>query len=49
LLDRRLPKEKYTHFFFICGPPPMMDAVQKGLSAHGVPQEHIQSERFNLA
>jgi len=32
--------------FFICGPGPMMDAVESGLKAHGVPSGKILIERF---
>ncbi len=49
LLERRLPKEKFTRFVFVCGPPVMMDAVHAALLEHGVPKEHIQLERFSLA
>jgi predicted ferric reductase len=49
LLEQRVPKEKVTRFFFVCGPPPMMDAVHEALLEHGVPEAHIQMERFALA
>jgi ferredoxin-NADP reductase len=43
-----LPKyyQRYQHF--ICGPPPMMDAVEKGLPALGVPPQPIHSEGFDM-
>ena len=34
---------------FICGPPPMMDAVEKSLGGMGVPLRRIHTERFGLA
>lgn len=49
LLERRLPEEGFKRFFFICGPPPMMDAVHSALRKLNVPEAHIQMERFNLA
>jgi predicted ferric reductase len=49
LLERRLPKEKFARVFFLCGPPPMMDAVHAALLEHGVPEAHIQLEKFALA
>ena len=49
LLDRRLPKERFTRRFFICGPGPMMAAVQEELLKDGVPQSHIHLEKFALA
>jgi len=34
---------------YICGPPPMMDAIEKSLVDIGVPLRCIHTERFNLA
>jgi len=34
--------------FFVCGPPPMMRAVERTLSDLGVPGKRILSERFSL-
>jgi ring-1,2-phenylacetyl-CoA epoxidase subunit PaaE len=34
--------------FFICGPGPMMDAVEAGLKARGVPPSRIFIERFTI-
>lgn len=49
MLERRLPEERFTRYFFICGPPPMMDAVHTALLELGVPEAHVQMERFELA
>jgi predicted ferric reductase len=49
LLERRLPRERVQRTYFICGPPPMMEAVQAALLEQGVDQWRIQMERFNLA
>jgi ferredoxin-NADP reductase len=49
LMRRHLPQELILRNFFICGPAPMMDAVQQGLLEMGVRQELIHTERFNLA
>jgi predicted ferric reductase len=49
LLQKHLPKELILRNFFVCGPPPMMDAVQNALLEKGVRQEFIHQERFNLA
>jgi predicted ferric reductase len=50
MLDRYLPKEKErdTVEVFICGPPPMMNAVESALTKIGVPIGDFHSERFNL-
>lgn len=48
LLARHLPAQ-YRHCqFFVCGPPPMMDRVEAGLLALGVPPERIATERFDM-
>lgn len=31
---------------YLCGPPPMVDAARKALTAHGVPSTSIRAERF---
>lgn len=49
LLERRLPKERFTRQFFICGPLPMMAAVEEALLEHGVPRSHVNLEKFALA
>jgi ring-1,2-phenylacetyl-CoA epoxidase subunit PaaE len=35
-----------TDAFFICGPGPMMDAIEESLAAHNVPKSRIMIERF---
>jgi predicted ferric reductase len=49
LLGRVLPEERFARDVFVCGPPPMMDAVQAALLARDVPRERIHLERFVLA
>jgi len=34
--------------YFVCGPPPMMEIVERGLVAQGVPLSRRYSERFDL-
>lgn len=48
LLERHLPDEPGRQQYFICGPPVMMDVVERNLDALRVPIERIHSERFNL-
>jgi predicted ferric reductase len=47
LLHRHIPREK-RYEYFICGPQPMMDAVERALHRLGVPVGDFHSERFNL-
>jgi predicted ferric reductase len=48
LLARYLPKNRMELEYFICGPGPMMDAVENGLKQLGISLEQTQAERFNL-
>lgn len=48
LLARRLPAERIRREFFICGPNPMIDAVEHALLELGIASKFIHSERFNL-
>jgi predicted ferric reductase len=49
VLKKHLPKELIHRKFFICGPPPMMDAVHSLLTERGVRNADIHLERFSLA
>lgn len=48
MLRRHLPAHFLHYQFFICGPVPMTDAMERALVAIGIPAARIQSERFNL-
>ncbi len=48
LLRRYLPKQYQRFQYFICGPPLMMDALEKILPALGIVPENIHTERFDL-
>lgn len=50
VLQRHLPRDHTPNRYeiFICGPAPMMDAVEKGLVALKVPLGDFHSERFDL-
>ena len=47
LLQNTLPSNNYE--FYICGPPPMMDAVVAGLKRWQVPEKDIFFEAFGAA
>ena len=47
-LRRHQPVQWRRYHYFVCGPPPMMDAVEPMLAALGVPTGSIESERFNV-
>jgi ring-1,2-phenylacetyl-CoA epoxidase subunit PaaE len=60
LFNGRLDRAKVDHVldilvdatqmdaFFICGPGPMMTAIEEGLKTHGVPGDKILIERFTV-
>ena len=48
LLRRHLPAQFRRYHYFVCGPPPMMDAAEAALRALGIPPHAIDSERFNV-
>jgi predicted ferric reductase len=48
VLERYLPADKAAYLYFICGPPPMMDAVEDALRRAGVPWPSIYTERFSM-
>nr|WP_276514780.1 ferric reductase-like transmembrane domain-containing protein [Nocardia transvalensis] len=48
LLHRHLPDRYRWQQYFICGPPPMVTAVEDALAALDVPAERIHTERFTF-
>jgi predicted ferric reductase len=48
MLERCLPRERIRRDHFVCGPNPMIDAIEDMLLARGVPASAIHSERFTL-
>jgi predicted ferric reductase len=49
VLRRVLPQEPGRFTYFVCGPRPMTDAVQRDLRALGVPLRRIHFELFDMA
>lgn len=48
IFRRYLPENRRQLHYFICGPTPMMDAVERSLHELGVPIGHFHSELFDL-
>ncbi len=48
LLRRHLPRQYRRFLYFVCGPIPMMDALEKTLVEIGVPAGAVQTERFDM-
>jgi predicted ferric reductase len=48
LLRQQLPPQFRRYHYFVCGPPAMMDVMERMLLELGVAPSSIDSERFNL-
>lgn len=48
IIKRYLPEQYKRFVYFVCGPKPLMDAMEKALPALGVPAEKVFSERFGM-
>jgi predicted ferric reductase len=49
MLARYLPPEGTRYCVYLCGPTPMLNAVERALASLGVPRSRIILERFDLA
>jgi predicted ferric reductase len=48
ILRRYLPKQYKRFAYFICGPDPLMNAMEAALPDLGIPREKVLSERFGM-
>ena len=48
LLRRHLPPRHAHMQYFVCGPPPLMDAMERALPSLGIPADRVHTERFDL-
>ncbi|MFN2195375.1 MAG: ferric reductase-like transmembrane domain-containing protein [Anaerolineales bacterium] len=48
LLKRYLPEQYRRFVYFICGPEPLMNAMEQALPELGIPREKVLSERFGM-
>jgi predicted ferric reductase len=48
ILRRHLPRQYRRFEFFVCGPNPMMDAMEDALVSIGVAFSRVNTERFNF-
>jgi predicted ferric reductase len=48
LLERHIGQQERGYPMFICGPAPMMDAVEDALLEMGIPLHQVRAERFNM-
>jgi predicted ferric reductase len=48
VMKRYVPEQVRWFKFLICGPKPLMDAMEEALPAVGVPPENVLTERFDM-
>jgi predicted ferric reductase len=48
ILSKYLPTQYRRFVYFVCGPGPMMDAMEEALPKLGVPPQNVQTERFEM-
>ena len=48
IMQRYLPKQYKRFKFMICGPKPLMDAMEQAIPDLGVPWEQVLTERFDM-
>jgi len=49
LLEKNLPEGRNQFYYFVCGPLPMIDAMQRHLMEMGVPDMQITTEKYEMA
>jgi len=49
ILERDIPKNRDELFYFICGPLPMIEAMEAYLKALGIHRRQITSEKYEMA
>ena len=48
IMGRYVPRQYKWYKYLICGPKPLMDAMEESLPVLGIPPENILSERFDM-
>jgi len=49
MLKKHLPADHKEWIYFMCGPLPMLNAMEKYLSELNIPHKHIHSEKYDMA
>lgn len=49
ILESNLPSNRKDLFYFVCGPLPMIKAMEMHLSAMQIPRKHINTEKYEMA
>jgi len=48
VLKKYLPKQYKRFKYLVCGPKPLMDAMEEALPSLGIPPAHVLTERFDM-
>ena len=48
IMEKYLPPQYKRFKYLICGPKPLMDAMEEALPALGIPPESVLTERFDM-
>ena len=48
IMEKYLPAQYRRFKFLICGPKPLMDAMEEALPELGVPPQSVLTERFDM-
>jgi predicted ferric reductase len=49
ILEDHLPLNRKDLFYFVCGPLPMIKAMENHFAALGIPQKQINTEKYDMA
>ena len=49
ILEDHLPPNRKDLFYFVCGPLPMIKAMDDHFSALGIPRKQINTEKYEMA
>ena len=49
ILERDMPRNRDELFYFICGPLPMIEAMEAHLKSLDIPRGQITSEKYEMA
>jgi len=49
LLETKLPENRKELYYFVCGPLPMIDAMEIHLKELGIPESQVSIEKYEMA
>ena len=49
LLDKELPENRNELYYFVCGPLPMIEAMESHMLRLGIPESQVTTEKYEMA